>query len=692
MNGEIILTQPAAYGALCALAALVIAGILYWGDRDATRPYRLVLAVLRGLAVGLLAFLLLGPLLRSIDTRTQQPIFLVANDASASARADRAAQQTMLGDLTAQLGDRYDVVEVDFGSTIRPPGDTSADESTNIAALFDYAADQYPAELLGGILLSSDGIYNQGADPTYAAAQLAAPVYTVGLGDTTPTRDVAVRDVLSNRISYLGDRIELQVDVAATGMGGGSTTVSVREVLNNGRTRRIGTETLPIQRSRDFQTIRFETEPTRAGLLHYQVTATGPGDERNVANNLRDVYVDVLDARQWVLILADAPHPDVSALRQALDINKNFEVEFALASTYSGDLAEVDVAIFHNLPSARSSISSVLSALQSRNTGQLYIAGPRTSLPALNEAQTLLSITDKGGRGNAVTPELNGSFRLFTIPSEWAQEIQTFPPALAPFADYSAVTSGEVLLQQRIGKVATDFPMLAMGDVEGQKVGVLSAQDLWRWRLNEYQRNGNHDVFDGLISATVQYLALREDKRPFRVLTSDKIYTTSDNIRLQGELYNASFQLVNDPDVQVSVTDADGADYAFVMDKTSNAYLLNAGRLPAGRYTYRATTSYNGETFTADGGFTVREVQLEATQTTADWQLLQRISSQQGGAFVSSEGISSLSAKLLNEQAAKPVLYQSVRTRPLIDWPWLLAIVVALLAVEWFVRRRLGTY
>ncbi len=693
MNTEILLTQPSAYIALCVLAGVVVAGILYWADRDASAPYRLPLALLRGLAASILAFLLLGPLLRSIDTETQKPVILIAEDHSGSVANELPQVSSAFEQLSSKLNERYDVQRVSFGESIRPTtSDTTLDAATNISALFDYAADQYPAELLRGVVVATDGNFNQGSDPTYASAKITSPVYAVMLGDTTPTRDVGIRDVLYNQIAYLGDQVELQVDLQAQNMSGGASNVTVSAVDARGATRQLASETVTFDEERDFATLAFTVEPSLAGVQRYRVSASGPTDERNKANNSRDVYIDVLDARQRILLLAAAPHPDVSAIRQALDANKNYETTFELAARFDGDVSEFDLVIFHNLPAGTASIKPLLDKLDVRGVGRLFVAGPRTDITQLNNLQSLLAINPKGGAGNAVTPTLNGSFRLFTIPQDWSQAVGTFPPALAPFADYGELSAGDVLLTQRIGRVNTNFPLLAMGEVSGRKVGVLAAQDIWRWRLNEYQQTESHNVFDGMLLLTVQYLALREDKRPFRVTTFEKVYTTSEDVRLQGELYNASFQLVNDPDVGLRVTAADGTAYDFTMDKVGASYELRAGRLPAGSYSYNASTNYNGETYSASGAFTVREVQLESTASTADWNLLRRLAGQQGGRAITAAQVDALAADLLADEVARPVLYQRVRTRPLIDWPWLLAIVLGLLAIEWFVRRRLGTY
>ena len=390
--------------------------------------------------------------------------------------------------------------------------------------------------------------------------------------------------------------------------------------------------------------------------------------------------------------MAAAPHPDISALRQSLDKNKNYETNFVLFDELSNEASQADLVIFHNLPAPGKDISLLEKQLNARNIGRWFIAGPPTDTRALNNAQGLLAVDAKTGQVNEVTPKLEGNFNLFTLDENWAQVIKTWPPAIAPFATYSELTAGDVLLSQRIGRVETGYPLLAIGEVNGTKTALFNGHGLWRWRLAEYQQSQTHEVFDGLMAAVVQYLALKEDKRPFQVSTSERVYTTSDNISFQGELYNASFQLVNSPDVNVRISEESGTDYTFLMDKQGQSYRLSAGRLPEGSYSYLATTSYNGEDYSASGSFSVEARQLEAVETTANWNLLTKLSEQQGGSSVAPTELSSLANTLLQDNVAKPILYQTVRTRPLIDWPLLLAIALALLSIDWFVRRRQGTY
>ena len=685
MDGRIILTQPSAYLLLCVAAGLGVAALLYWRSPQWPAGARVAMATLRGLAVGLLAFLLLGPLLRSVTTKTQRPTLIVATDGSASAKTQTQGLAAPIDRFAERLSAQYDVDRVTVGETVRPTAaDSLADEATDLAALFTYARQQYPPELLAGVIVATDGIYNQGGDPSYAAAELVAPTYAIPLGDTTPQRDIATREVLYNRIAYLGDRLEIQADVLATGLAGGAANVTLSGAGAS------GAESVRFTRDRDLQTATFGVTPTRAGLQRYSVSVSPAPGERNRTNNTREVFVDVLDARQQIILLAAAPHPDVSALRQALDGNKNYQTTYSLLSRFDGDVSGADLVIFHGLGPGSEAAQAIVTRLDARNVGRWFITGASPNASGL-ALQKLFSLSAKPG-ANEVTPQLNPAFRLFSIGDAWGERLRGLPPVAAPFGDYGPLTDGEVLLSQRVGRVETDYPLLAMGEVNGTKTGVFAGEGLWRWRLAEFQAHQDHEAFDAIVLATVQYLALRDDKRPFRVTPSQRVYTTNEDVRLQGELYNASFQLVNEPDVNVRLTEAGGASYDFLMDKTGASYQLRAGRLPAGDYRYRASTTFGGQAYAAEGAFSIQRVDLENAVTTADWDLLRRVSAARGGRTLAPDQLDALADELLSRSSAKPILYQQVRTRPLIDWRWLLGIVLALLAVEWFLRRRLGGY
>ena len=699
---QVSLEYPTYYLLFCLALGVGYALLLYFRDRrfpEKSRWVNYALGALRALAVTIIAVLLLEPLLRSITTETQKPIGVVAQDASESITAaldeeERAALQTQLETLTDQLGEQYDVQTYHFGDELREGFDFEfSDKVTNLSSLLSDLYDRYSHQNLGAVVLATDGIFNQGSNPVYSSAKLGAPIYSVLLGDTVPRRDVLLRRVFHNNIAYLGDRFSIQVDVQAQNATGATTNLTVRRITANGAGPVLQTIPIRIDANDFFTTEELTLEADRAGVQRYRISASGVANEAITVNNSRDIFVDVLDARQKILLLAESAHPDISAFRQSLGSNKNYEVDIAYANAPNLSTADYDFVVLHQLPSQKHPIRAVLTQLNQQNTPRLFVVGEQTDLSALNQAQPLLSIRAGSATAGAnnVQGTLADNFNLFTLDERIANELPNFPPLLAPFGDFTNAGNGAVLLRQRIGKVDTDYPLLVLGESNAQKTGVLAGEGFWKWRLFDFLQHQNHELTDELFGKMVTYLSLKEDKRRFRVTTAKRIFNENEPIFLNAELYNANYELINDPDAEVTLRGPGGEEYNYVFSRTGNAYQLDAGVLPVGDYTFRARTTAAGETLTFDGRLSVQPVQLELYQTTADHNLLRLLGEEFGGRGFLPGAVPELSATLLARDL-KPVRYDTLRTRSVLNLRWLFFVLLALLSLEWFGRRWFGAY
>jgi len=207
---------PAWFLLLCALAGLAVTLLLYYRERTfKDQPVALVwgMSLLRWLGYSLLAALLLSPLLRYLQTDRQEPVIVLAQDVSESVgmELDTAGYAAQWIGLKEQLSEKYQVVDYTFGAAVKAEGDLRfTDKRTNLDAVLTEISDVYGSQNLGAVVLATDGIYNEGNNPAYRNFQIKAPVYTIGLGDTTQRRDLLIRRVFNNKIAYLDDRFSIQ--------------------------------------------------------------------------------------------------------------------------------------------------------------------------------------------------------------------------------------------------------------------------------------------------------------------------------------------------------------------------------------------------------------------------------------------------------------------------------------------------
>ena len=684
----------------CATLGLVYALLVYFRSttfKDNAAWLNWLLGGMRFLTATALAALLLSPLLKSLLTDTKKPVVILAQDQSESVMGELAetelqAYKTAYATLKNDLAEKYDLKEYAFGSEVREGVDFSfTDKASNLSEMLKSLYDLYSNQNLGAVVLASDGIYNEGSNPIYAGNRLGAPIFTVALGDTTPQRDLLIKRVYHNKIAYLGDKFNIEVDVLAQNCPNTRTNLVVSKI-ENGRARKLQSIPININRNDFFTTQEITLEADVAGVQRFRVAVSAVEGEVTTTNNVKDIFIDVLDARQKILIIADSPHPDLTAIRQSVIDNKNYEIKIEYADRLKAKIADYNFVILHQLPSTKHNTTDILQQIKTKKLPHLFIVGSQSNLSSLNAAQSLLTINGDTKNANNVQGIIAEDFSIFTIEDAIKKELPNFAPLNAPFGEFKEAVNAQILLYQRIGKVDTKYPLLVLGEEDGVKKGVLAAEGIWKWRLFDYLQNKNHDIFEELLGKTIQYLTLKEDKRRFRISSDKNIFNENEPIILDAEVYNENYELINEGDVSLTIRDSESKEFPSTFNRTTNAYSLNAGVFPVGNYTFVGATSDNGKQLTYKGQFSVQPVQLESFQTTANHGLLRLLSDQYGGELVYPADLAAISEKIQAKKSVKPVIYQTTKTRSVINLKWIFFLLMSLLTLEWFMRRYHGSY
>jgi hypothetical protein len=186
-------------------------------------------------------------------------------------------------------------------------------------------------------------------------------------------------------------------------------------------------------------------------------------------------------------------------------------------------------------------------------------------------------------------------------------------------------------------------------------------------------------------------LSVKEDKNLFRLRTDHFVFET-DPVIIDAELYNASFELVNEPLVQLTIINEQGMRFSYEMGRTSNAYRLNAGNFPPGEYTYQAFTSYAGQVHEAAGKFNVSALNLEGLRTIADHNLLFQIAQSSDGEMYYPGQWNQLADALNNRDDILPVMFSQKEFHELINLRVLFLLLLLLLSAEWFLRKWNGSF
>lgn len=697
---RIFTDYPFWFWLICIAAGILFAAGMYYRERKAWQAAGNItliylLSLLRFAAVTIICFLLLNPYLRSANTVTEKPVVVIAQDNSASILTglpDTTAYNTALTDLEKELSKDFDVRRYVFDATLHEADNADfTGKSTDISNALDELQSIYRNLNVAAVILGSDGIYNAGSNPLYTNNALASPVYTIAIGDTVPKKDVRITRVQHNNLVYLNDAFTVISDIYAMFCNNSNITVAIREVVGE-NFRNISEKTIPVNADRFSTSLTWELTADAVGVRHYQVVVRSVNGEVTTENNYADFFVEVLDARQKILLLADSPHPDIAALRQSIDNNKNYTLDVKLAAEFTGNVNDYTLIILHNLPSAKQPIKQILTDADRMDIPLWFIAGSITNIAAFNAAQKLVRIENSRNSMNEVTASVNAGFNVFTVDDAVLNVLPKLPPLSAVYGQYAISPAAQVLLFQKVGTVSTQYPLMVFSAPGAEKVAVLFGEHIWKWRMYDYLLNKNQDVINGLVSKTVQYLAVKDDKKQFRISTSAQIINESEEVILDAELYNDAYELINTPDASLTITNADGKVFDFIMDRNGKRYQLNAGFLPPGNYSYEGKTMYNNKTFTDRGAFVISPVRLEIMNTTADHNLLYQLSANSNGAMVYPDEVAQLADNIRISDTAKPVLREVIKTQSIINLRWIFFLIMAFIAVEWFIRKYLGTY
>lgn len=603
---------------------------------------------------------------------------------------DSVAYRKQVDQLLESLSDDYVVKEYSFGELLTDTLKFNYTESsTDITTAFETVLSNYENENLGAVILASDGIYNKGISPVTENFPFKGVVYTAGLGDTTVQKDALVARVFANKTVYLGDQFAIRSDIAAYACEGSQLTISI---FSHNANRNIATQNVSVNNGRFSKAVETVLDAHSPGVHHYTISVSKVDGEQNLVNNSQEVYVEVIDSKENILIVGNAPHPDINALKEALGKNKNYKVDIAMADKAVNNINDYNLIILHNLPSVNFNAGNIIDLAAKSGISLWFIAGSQTAIPLLNKAQTALQIIPRTGGLNEIQGMVNKDFSFFTLNPNFANVLNGLPPLSAPFAEYKAGANAQVLMTQKIGTVSTVYPLWVMQPVNNARVAVLAAEGLWRWRFYNFYQQKNHDAVDDYILKTAQYCAVKHDKKQFRTQLQKTVFTESENVIIDAELYNENYELINTPDVNVSVIDEAGKKSAYTMNKSGNSYSLNLGNFAAGKYTYSCSVAFNGKSYAGSGSFTVVYQNIEEVNTTADFGTLNQLAKNYSGEFVFASALSTLQEKIKANQQIKNVIRSESHTEPLINWKWLFFILLISLGTEWYLRKTNGTY
>ncbi len=722
------------YIVLFAGIALACAGYLYW-PRRVRRHYPkraiYILTALRfGVVFGLLS-LLLSPVWRMQRREKQPPLCMLSTDISSSmtgvwkdslARAEACATISTLPEMIAEEAEwqhyafgthprRTDVKAyisagagvsgADAAKSVRESAWRMEDACTDYSELMSKC---HPSleKRSGAMVLISDGRYNYGRDPL-SEPWSDAPIFAICVGDTTPYADWYIARWEQNACAYHGAEFPLKVFVEyrnEAGKAEGKEAIEAvtsmhpwLEIRKDGRMLR-----RKVLDADDMAAgVEFFLPATDTGVQVYEMVLRSAASERNLTNNHRSFYIEVLSDKTVVRIITAETHPDLAAIKRALESDGRHEVwihdmnYFKNRTSQQWDNFSADVWILYGIPTSSISAEERESFKRWVQAVPMWlICTPQTSSSVFNRLQTGVEFPSVPMYGE-VGVRYRKDFSEFELKS--AEKLEKFPPMFSPMG--LNAEHGSVLLYQHIG-LATTAPLWWFNMEKSRRIAVLAGQGLWRWRMWEQKETGSTALTDALIRRCVGILAAKENNRRLQVQT-ERFYAHGLPVKMQADLFDVSGWPVSSASLRAVFRDSSGTVYKADFTSDGDRYYLSATGLSAGTYTYEVVAAYGDSKERQTGFFRVGATAVESADMPADWVWMKKFASQFNGEVYHWDGHDKEALRHIAEQinqawikhpANEVNVRKRAQSRALNQSIILLVVILMMMGAEYALRRR----
>ncbi|GHV33978.1 hypothetical protein FACS1894178_0590 [Bacteroidia bacterium] len=649
-----------------------------------------VLTILRFFACFTILVLLLSLFVRIEKKEVRKPDLVLLHDNSESLKNIKNQDEWLKNwmDFSKQLEKKYNIIHLNFGKNISSENEMNfSEKNTDISNALQEVRKRYGGKNLSALVLASDGIITSGEHPIAAVQNISVPIYSIALGDTTTFQDLFIQNIDHNRYAYLGNQSTVEINIAAKKAANTKANVSLFQ-----DNKIIANQEVIINDNNFFDKITFKINADKLGIAHYSAKISANIKERNSKNNTAIFSIEVLNNKKKILLMAANPNPDVAALRQIIENNDKYELDFFGNNGLQKALGNYDLVVTHNLPSFNNiKANALFTEALGKNIPCLIFLGNSSDFNAFNKLSIGLNIHKNNTPTNEAYAIVNQNFANFQVSENIKNNFAELPPLELPSAKFLPSEGSATLLFQRILNVNTDMPVLLFSQKQGTRFGIFIGDGFWRWRLHDYLLNNNHENIDEFVRNIVQYLSASKDKQLFSS-NIKSIYDENEEIIVDAEIYDDAFEAINDAEIEIEVANADKNTFQYAFSNKGNYYSANLGHLPAGKYQYNINADYKNTHKKLSGSFLVESIDIEQVNLQANHQLLNMISSESNGKMLYPDQLNDLEKRLVESDAAKPVALSSVKYFDLINLPFIFAVICLLLVVEWFLRRFWGNY
>jgi hypothetical protein len=550
---------------------------------------------------------------------------------------------------------------------------------------------------IASLTIISDGVITEGSTPIYSAEKLGIPVFTVGIGDSTKKNDVEIKNVINNEFIYAETPTTILATVLNKGYSGKASQISLYE-----NSQLIEQKSLVLDQS-GVNSVSFNYTPKQSGEKKLTLRISNQDGESTFLNNQKVFYINVLSNKINVLLLAGSPSADLTFIKNSLSTDQNLKVN-TLTQISAGTFLEqnpqakldsADIIYLIEFPTSITSedlVTRLSNKLENRNTPFFLLLSGEVDLKKLNRISGLLPFTiqliDKNYlqvQPDIQLSELSNPVLQNNLITDW----NNLPPISQPIVSLTLKPESKLLAKVRINNQPRNNPLIVSRSFGSKRSLAVVGKDIWKWKLQTATKDLT--LFDNFIFSSARWLNAPDDQKKVRIKTSKKIYSSDELVEFSAQVYDESFNPVNEAEVKLQINTRDFKEELNLTYVGGGLYKGSFSSTKNGDYVFNGTATINGKSLGEDKGtFNVGDIEIEMIDSRMNYEFLNLLSTQTNGKYFDPDQYEMLLKYLsgLNETSTKEKLVTS-EIRLWSD-EWLLIIVILLFATEWFVRKRAG--
>ena len=661
------------------------------------------LTIIRTLSFIILLFLFLDPKLNYSVSKVKELPWNVYIDKSLSmsyhSKPSSVALASGVDNLINQLNSKKIQNNIyTFGSELdtnwSSGGKNFSQGSTNLGLVLDHIKSNNNKNSAGSVIIT-DGQANLGKELEIEKFDFYKPIHIIGVGNTSPFVDVAIKSIDAPPVIIKGENAELIVSITYSGDPNKKLNITLYS-----QNKLMGSKVISSSGNNSVDQVRFMVNPDQTGKIEYRVQVNSIADEINIQNNKQVVSMHVLKNMYRIAVITGAPNFNTQFLKKNIFNNSKIEFDHFIYrnNNYSIPIkkfwdTKYDLIIFDNHPIDENAdewgsyLRVFAKKILSQKTSLALIAGYDIQQNIFESYLKLM--------------ELNYKKSIIKLESEFPWEItenweRTFPFISSSFTNkyqnnFPPIYVG-INIEPNNANVLANFsisemkvPLLLLSEKGPLRFAVWTSPDLNQLRFKTHNKNSDN-FFGDFFNPIITWLMRTNNEKNFYFRSLKNSYQQGEQILVVGKPIMDSNHSTEGY-IHVFSNDSLINTKQLFYDSNKKKYEGKFWASKAGKLDYKIEMFDKEKSrIVSEGEIHVQESQIELNKVFLNELPLKKLANQTNGTFnlwdSREELINNIEKKIEKTVGnTRIVLKENIA---------ILIFLFMLVSIEWFLRRRLG--